>query len=173
MSRSAHPFLAPLLRAVVNDRQVAERLLADNPHLVQLRDGRGQTALHLLAQRGEANAVVFLIERGAEVDPRNDFGSTALIDAAKAGHLDVVQILADHGANLSARERSGDTALAGAALCGQTNVVEELLIRLADRPEGDLNPHFDDFSAAAVACCNQPITGLLARRGLRSLALAA
>lgn len=70
----------------------------------------GRTPLMLAAFRGDAAAVVNLLEGGAEVNARDRDGDTALMFAAFRGHALVVALLLQYGANVRARARNGWTA---------------------------------------------------------------
>lgn len=50
----------------------------DMPSYINARDGRGNTALHLAAERGDLEAIVTLLEAGADVDAPNWAGQTPL-----------------------------------------------------------------------------------------------
>ncbi|MET0625374.1 MAG: ankyrin repeat domain-containing protein [Pyrinomonadaceae bacterium] len=71
---------------------------------------KGRTPLMLAAFRGDAAAVVNLLERGADVNARDADGDTALMFAAFRGHGLVVALLLQYGANVYARARNGWTA---------------------------------------------------------------
>ncbi len=70
----------------------------------------GRTPLMLAAFRGDAAAVLNLLEAGAEVNARDRDGDTALMFAAFRGHALVVGLLLQYGANVRARARNGWTA---------------------------------------------------------------
>ena len=71
---------------------------------------KGRTPLMLAAFRGDAAAVINLLERGADVNARDRDGDTALMFAAFKGHALVVALLLQYGANVYARARNGWTA---------------------------------------------------------------
>jgi ankyrin repeat protein len=71
---------------------------------------KGRTPLMLAAYRGNAAAVINLLERGADVNARDEAGDTALMFAAHRGHGLVVALLLQYGANVYARARNGWTA---------------------------------------------------------------
>jgi ankyrin repeat protein len=83
-----------------------------------LADGQGAIEpgpLHLLAKRGDDQAVHWLLERGADPNARWshwDAEVTPLHLAAAQGHLEVVRLLLDAGADPSIRDskHSGDAA---------------------------------------------------------------
>ena len=71
---------------------------------------KGRTPLMLAAFRGDAAAVLNLLEGGADVNARDRDGDTALMFAAYRGHALVVALLLQYGANVYARARNGWTA---------------------------------------------------------------
>jgi ankyrin repeat protein len=89
---------------------------------------KGRTPLMLAAFRGEAAAVLDLLERGADVNARDRDGDTALMFAAFKGHALVVALLLQYGANVYARARNGWTARK-AAQSGLHHHVAETLRR--------------------------------------------
>lgn len=91
---------------------------------------KGRTPLMLAAFRGDAAAVVNLLERGADVNARDADGDTALMFAAFRGHALVVALLLQYGANVYARARNGWTARK-AAQSGLHEQIAETL-RLAE-----------------------------------------
>ena len=52
-----------------------------------------------------------LIEKGADVDAKNNDGGTALHWAALNEHIDIAKILIENGANINAKDKDGETAL--------------------------------------------------------------
>jgi ankyrin repeat protein len=89
---------------------------------------KGRTPLMLAAFRGDAAAVLDLLERGADVNARDADGDTALMFAAFRGHALVVALLLQYGANVYARARNGWTARK-AAQSGLHHEIAETLCR--------------------------------------------
>jgi ankyrin repeat protein len=56
-----------------------------------------------------------LLDKGAEVNARDEEGATPLIEAAGFGHVGIARMLIDRGADLEARAKNGGTALLFAA----------------------------------------------------------
>ncbi len=69
----------------------------------------GTTALHHAAWNGDREAVIFLLQQGADVDARNNEGSTPLHWAAWNGNLEVARLLLACGADPCAATTAGDT----------------------------------------------------------------
>jgi len=89
-------------------------------------------ALINAAKEGDLKQVQELVDKGADVDAKNDYGKTALMEAADKGHLEVVKLLLNKGADVNARQKEGGTALTWAALSGRVEVVKLLLEKGAE-----------------------------------------
>lgn len=59
----------------------------------------------------EMSMARFLIDKGADVNLKNDYGRTALMLAAKYGQADMVELLLENGANVNAKDNNGRAAL--------------------------------------------------------------
>ena len=57
------------------------------------RDQHGNTALHEAALEGYMNIAEILLDRGIDINSKNDNGSTALHWAAMKGNMNIVEIL--------------------------------------------------------------------------------
>lgn len=88
--------------------------------------------LHLMAKRGNSNAVRWLLERGANPDVLwNHWGSmlTALHLAVLSGHTDVVRVLLDAGADSTIRDSMHDSDALGWATFFRRQEIIELIER--------------------------------------------
>jgi ankyrin repeat protein len=73
----------------------------------------GETALHIIAKWGDAEAAQILISNGADINKQGEDGYTPLHYAAMAGKLEAVQCLVKCGAaNLTDRYGNGPRQLA-------------------------------------------------------------
>jgi ankyrin repeat protein len=101
---------------------------------VNARDGRGNTLLMQAASWGSPEAVKLLLERGADVNARNQFEATALI--LGAADPEKASLLVAKGADVKAVSKLGRTPLMVAATCdGCSGTVGLLLSKGAD-PKG-------------------------------------
>ena len=92
----------------LQDWESAGTLLQSNPRLIEAKEG----VLHLMAQRNDAPAVRWLLERGADVNGRwssDGVMVTPLHLAAARGHASIVRELLDAGADPTVRDSIHDS----------------------------------------------------------------
>ena len=94
--------------------------------------------------KGNQQAVLLLLNRGADPDARAEGGMTALMFAAESGDTLLVKLLVLNGADLETSYVEGTTPLLVAVLNGQFHVAHYLLKKGA-------NPdHRDDYKGSAL-----------------------
>ena len=85
---------------------------------VNKRFYRGETALHIAAQKDLLEAAKWLINEGADLDAMDGWGQTPLHVAVWEDSVDVARLLIDSGAKVDAkRGGSGMTPLYDATIC--------------------------------------------------------
>ena len=84
------------------------------------------------ARKGDARRVRELLDKGANVNARDEYGLAPLHVAAFNGQLDVARLLIDRGADVNAIDELGETPLHWAAFNGHVDVARLLLERGAD-----------------------------------------
>ena len=85
-----------------------------------------------LARRGNTAGLRALLDRGADVDARNDDGWTALMYAAYKGHTACLTLLLNNRADVNLQRNGGWTALMSTAWNGHDACMKMLLDRGAD-----------------------------------------
>ena len=78
------------------------------------------------ASNGDVTFIEDVLDRGADIEARNDNGLTALMLASWEGQVAAVELLLDRGADIDARDRYGDTALIWASRKGHDEVAAVL-----------------------------------------------
>jgi ankyrin repeat protein len=137
----------PLMAAADNGYLEIVKLLLDKGADVNTKHKTGNTALIGAAERGfprtglfpkkrtEVNPqeqnnrmeiVKLLLDKGAEVNAKNENGYTALIAAAEFGRTEIVKLLLDRGADINARTNEGLTAIEQAKRASRTDTVQFL-----------------------------------------------
>lgn len=108
------------------------RYTGEEEDLMNARESRGKTALHLAAAHGRDDVVQLLLHHRhkrhqADIEARSDGGWTPLHNASDHGSLTTVDTLLLAGAQVNAQLLNGVTPLHLAAQAGHYAVVERLL----------------------------------------------
>ena len=114
----------------------------------------GETLLVTAAKKGHAAIVKLLLEKGANVDQRDQqYGSTALMFAAENGHSETCKVLLNRGADVNQGKTDDGftTALMFAAHGGHSETCQVLLEGGADVNQGKTN---DGCTALMAATTN-------------------
>ena len=124
-----------------NDKKILD-LLLENPgerSNIDVRDGKGQTALHKLLSRQEIPMDILkaFLERGADVNVEDDDSERPLHEAASWGENDAVDLIITRVSDVEDDNRLGQTALHQASFAGQDKTVEILLSHGADPSHTD------------------------------------
>ena len=89
-----------------------KRILADHPDAIHWVDDRsGMTALHGAAAQCKTEVIKFLLEKGSDINARDDKGRTPLMHGAGNGGKTHVQALLDAGADIAAVDNDGHDAI--------------------------------------------------------------
>ena len=107
---------------------------------VNERDVRyGRTPLMWAAAYGDGDIVRLLIEKGADVNVRDNTGETALLEAVKYGkkavmfdEINIVELLIANRADINARDNEGKTALIEAVRNAPIQTIKLLIEKGAD-----------------------------------------
>ena len=136
------------------------RMSESQPESVHARDGEGNTALHWAAWCGKLGAVSLLIDRGSEVECRNNLGMTPLhVGVHRYSDLDALRVLITHGASVDSRDNRGRTPLHYAAGKKNGRKFDFLVNEGADQHLVD----FDGNSALMLMTKPRPISSRRSR----------
>ena len=125
------PFVEVLYRLDLID--VLVELLSD-PRSIDYRDGRGRTALHIIAAR-DADLIPLMIEFGHEIDAYDDEGFTPLAYVAASEYRDAdlsIEVLLNYGAYADSIDIFAWSPIMHAARAGNEVVYDTLVSNGAD-----------------------------------------
>jgi len=95
--------------------------------IINGRDSRGMTPLHLASKKGHEDVAVNLLHRGADLHLADKMGWTPLFWACMEGHVNIAQMLIKRGADPSGLDNGKATCLHYAAMEGHIEVVRLLI----------------------------------------------
>jgi ankyrin repeat protein len=121
----------PLIVAVRKQHLSITRLLCDYGADVKISDD-GTTSLHKAAQNGDLEAMQVLLDRGADVNARDNFEESPSWDAIRFGKLEAMQLLLEHGADANSQNSSRWSIPHYASSEGNLEAVRLLLQHHAD-----------------------------------------
>jgi ankyrin repeat protein len=84
-------------------------------------------AIVTAAYHGEYDNVIVLINRGADVNAKDEYGNTGIICASEQGYDAIVELLINAGGDLNATNNDGDSALDLARHAKHTSTTSLLL----------------------------------------------
>jgi hypothetical protein len=137
--------------AAAGDVGEVERLVGEDPGLLNGKDADGMTPLMAASLGGRVEAVRWLIDHGAAIDEQDHRESTALCQTCFADQAPVVRLLLERGADPTIADDRGWTHLIAASFKNRLEVVRVLLGHPIAK--ATIN-HRDDKGATAlwVAC---------------------
>jgi ankyrin repeat protein len=121
-----------VLAAVIGNLAAAKKFLDQYPVFINAVNSFGTTALAAAATNGQEEIVELLMEKGAQIDKRDEKGKTPLMFAVLNGHTEAAEALLEKGAAIDAKDYTGHTILMQAAYKGLTASVRFLLEKGAD-----------------------------------------
>ncbi|MCK4292302.1 MAG: ankyrin repeat domain-containing protein, partial [Planctomycetes bacterium] len=135
--------------------------------MVELFIGKGAdtSSFHMAAFMGDLSRVKEFVEKGTEVDTKDEAGWTALFWAASAGREGVAEFLIDNNADISANDGSGQSLLHQAA---QAHTDAHKLVELLIAKDADLNAKNNSGDTPLHLACysgNKEVAGLLIGKG--------
>ncbi|XP_065773186.1 ankyrin repeat domain-containing protein 26-like, partial [Muntiacus reevesi] len=129
--------------ASVGNAAKVRQVLLLGENVLNEKDKRNRTALHLACANGHLVVVALLLERKCLLDLCDSENKTALIKAVECQEEECATLLLEQGADPNVRDASGNAALHHAVLCQNTSLAAKLLSYNANieaRNEDDLTP---------------------------------
>jgi ankyrin repeat protein len=107
--------------------------------LINSEDADGKTALHIVCEKGYAEVIPALLEKGADINKKDKNGTSALYFACVKQHLEVVKELLKHGVLVDSEDNKGFSPLMAAVLFENIEIPKVLLAKGADINKKDKN----------------------------------
>jgi len=129
----------PLYYAIwKKDLDTAKILIGSGADIHNVKKGqRDYTYLHLTARMGTKEIAEMLIQKGTEIDAKDNEGMTPLHWALSRDSNDVAKLLLAKGADFSWTDKNGLTALHYAVVSGYQDIIKLLLAKGAKVDEKD------------------------------------
>lgn len=86
------------------------------------RGRTGDTPLHIAAINGNLEAIVLLLQEGAELNAKGEDGMTPLHYAVQMKQIDAIKILIEHDADPTVSDDFGDTPVTKASIMNNPNI---------------------------------------------------
>jgi ankyrin repeat protein len=115
--------------------------------------------IHSFTTRGRTAVVNLLIEKGTDINARDEYGRTPLIIAVISGHEDMVKLLLSRGADHSIRWKD-NTPLIEGAMQNHSSIVS-LLLKYGAAPEARNKNGHTALQIAAANALNKVVQTLL------------
>jgi ankyrin repeat protein len=146
------------------DRQAFDKLVADDPALLNARGPEGSTPFMYAALYADAATLERLIKLGADPNKRNDAGATALMWSAL--DLAKTRVLVSAGADVNAQSDDARTPLMIAAGRAGSAPIVKLLLSHGAKPNPTSNPGAESSPLLEAAIAGDPeIIQLLLDKG--------
>lgn len=139
-----------LVALMTNNAKMVQRIVRANPSAVLHEDSHRWTPLFFATERGNADLVRWLLDKGANVRAVCRQQHSALSVAAQEGFTDIAHILLDAGADVNERDANFRTPLMYAVKTGHRDTVRLLLERGADT--GIVSVYGETAMSLALSC---------------------
>jgi len=165
----------PLMQAALNGDINAMDTLLNTGAAVNEKNQMGFTALDYASRAippyfdkadGNAEAVLFLLDHGADIEAAGEGGITPLMSSAAKGNSELAAILLDRGADVNKVSPYGWTALAEAVLFQQEDAVNFLLQHGAN-PNAEIESGHHNLVKIAREKGNKKIVEILEQAGAK------
>jgi ankyrin repeat protein len=132
---------------VFSDIESALKEAKQDPSLLNIRNGIGETVFHYVIVENRIDLAEKLLKAGSDINTVNNFQQSPLIEAVELGYLEMVKWLVHNGADLNLKDNREKTAISEAT----KNDREEIFNFLIFLPlKNEINFYYNDFSAQDV-----------------------
>lgn len=117
--------------------KVTEMLNEPGQNIANVKDDKGDAAIHIVTRRRDMTYLRFLLARGANINLEDSGGNSALMLAVEAGWPEGIALLIQQKANVNQANRGGETPLMRAVQRRDADLVRTLLAANADPDQTD------------------------------------
>ena len=146
--------LGKLARSILDDPEVLDCWSA--AHTDWIYDPSEDDSEREAAIKQQISVIQALIEKGAEVNPKDRSGETPLHYATENGGMPVAGFLIAHGADVNAKNDKGETPLHSATFWGYQQMIELLIAHGAD-----INARTNEGQTAMDIAAQRDYSGLV------------
>lgn len=119
--------------------KVTEILGKPGSSIINTKDREtGESALHMVAQRADANYIRYLLQKGANPNITDRDGNSPLMNVVNKNFGEGVDILVRYGASVNLANSRGETPLIRAVQLRSVDVIRRLLTAGADPDKADV-----------------------------------
>jgi len=122
-----------------SDAVTLSKFLVSRIHLINKKNHKGSTCLHVACWKGKLDMCLMLLLRGSDINAQDKKGYTPLLVAVESEHAEIANTLINRGANVNLFNVALSTALHIAASNGLSGVIIPLLDKGADINALDIN----------------------------------
>ncbi|XP_065842029.1 serine/threonine-protein phosphatase 6 regulatory ankyrin repeat subunit B-like isoform X2 [Oscarella lobularis] len=119
---------------------------------VNLRRSNGQTALHLACYKGHSKVASALVERGADVEKRDESGWTPFLCGCASGDKDTLVVLSKANCTMTATNKDGDSGL---HLCADSSDSDKCVVWLLEEGGIEVNLRNHNGQTALHHACRR------------------
>ncbi len=89
------------------DEAAVQRILEENPEIVEKKDDMGNSPLHYAAHMGDTSLIQLILDKGGDIDSANKRGLRPIIFAVNNGDRKTVKYLVEKGSDINSPDVSG------------------------------------------------------------------
>jgi len=131
MNPERHDSTSAVMDAILLGQLDRVSQLLDSGVEINLKDGKGWTAMHFAAAAGYRSTVELLLARGADVNSTTNKNESCLLLAVLSGHIDIVRVLVSAGADVNLKSIDGADPLHAASQLKYYDMMNIMLGRVA------------------------------------------